>query len=231
MTTLQPSATESRHIPHARDSAKLSSSDSCQSRPVTSNAATAKSISSGQRGGVRRTFKRDRYTAADLDDDMALAKSRVRMPCDGNSQNTSRAAATAAPARTPNVHTESADSLAEKAQIAALHRAGLLYEDASPRDRRLTLDNISHDEPSYVIRPAKLRARKHGSTGSTATLNLSYLDLGEDESLMQYGMALSMSEADAADVSSTLTSPALRAIQEMGDVTIESWVVLDNTNA
>ncbi|OAA49912.1 hypothetical protein BBO_01547 [Beauveria brongniartii RCEF 3172] len=228
MTTLPPSATENRHIPNARDSAKLSSSDSLQSHSV---ASAAKSISSGQRGGVRRTSKRDRYSAADLDDDMALAKSRVRMPCDDNSQNTARAAAAATTARTPNVHIESADNLAEKAQIAALHKAGLLYEGASPRDRRLTLDSISHDEPSYVIRPAKPRTRKHGSAGSAAALNLSYLDLGEDESLIKYGMALSMSEADAADVSSTLTSPALRAIQEMGDASLESWVVLDNANA
>ncbi|KAM3514618.1 hypothetical protein MY11210_001724 [Beauveria gryllotalpidicola] len=228
MTTLPPSVTENRHIPHARDSAKLSSSNSSQSRPV---ASAAKSISSGQRGGVRRTSKHDRYTPADLDDDMALAKSGVHMPCDDNSQNTSRAAATAASASILNVHTESADNLAEKAQIAALHEAGLLHEDASPRDCRLTLDNISHDEPSYVIRPAKPRARRHGSTGSAAALNLAYLDLGEDENLMKYGITLSTSKADTADVSSTLTSPALRAIQEMDDATSESWVVLDNTNA
>ncbi|KAM3499058.1 hypothetical protein MY10362_007657 [Beauveria mimosiformis] len=231
MTTLPPSVTENRHIPNARDSAKSSSIDPSHSRPVASAATTAKSISSSQRGCLRRTSKRDRYTAADLDDDMALAKSKVRMPCDDNSQNTTRAAAAATTARTPNVHTESADNLSEKEQISVLHKAGLLYEDASPHDRRLTLDNISHDEPSYVIRPAKPRARKHGSAGSAAALNLSYLDLGEDESLIKYGMALSMSEADAVDVSSTLTSPALRAIQEMGDAGSESWVVLDNTNA
>ncbi|KAM3467455.1 hypothetical protein MY5147_006570 [Beauveria neobassiana] len=229
MTTLPPSVTENRHIPNARDSAKLSSTDSLQSHPV---ASAAKSIPSRQRGSVRRMSKRDRYTAADLDDDMALAKSTVRMPCDDNSQNTSRAAAAATTARTtPNVHTESADNIAEKAQIAALRKVGLLYDDASPRDRRFTLDNISHDEPSYVIRPAKPRARKHGSTGSAASPSLSYLNLGEDESLIKYGLALSMSEADAADASSTLTSPALRAIQEMGDATLESWVVLDNTDA
>ncbi|KAF1731460.1 hypothetical protein CRV24_007645 [Beauveria bassiana] len=229
MTTLPPSVTENRHIPNARDSPKLLSTDSLQSHPV---ASAAKSTPSGKRGSVRRMSKRDRYTAADLDDDMALAKSKVRMPCDDNSQNTSRAAAAATTARTtPNVHTESADNIAEKAQIAALRKVGLLYDDASPRDRRLTLDNISHDEPSYVIRPAKPRARKHGGTGSAASPSLSYLDLGEDESLIKYGLALSMSEADAADASSTLTSPALRAIQEMGDATLESWVVLDNTDA
>ncbi|KAM3551097.1 hypothetical protein MY1884_007896 [Beauveria asiatica] len=231
MTSLPPSVTENSHIPNACDPAKPSSSDPSHSRPFASAARTAKSISSSQRGGVRRTSKHDRYSAADLDDDVALAKSRMRMPCDDNSQNTTRAAAAATTARTPSVHTESADNLADKAQIAALRKAGLLYEDTSPRDGRLTLDNISHDEPSYEIRYAKPRTRKHRGASSAAALNLSYLDLGEDESLIKYGMALSMSEADAADVSSTLTSPALRAVQETGDASLESWVVLDNTNA
>ncbi|KAK8146919.1 hypothetical protein G3M48_002418 [Beauveria asiatica] len=122
MTTLPPSVTENRHIPNACDSAKPSSSDPSHSRPFASAATTAKSISSSQRGGARRTSKHDRYSAADLDDDVALAKSRVRMPCDDNSQNTTRAAAAATTARTPNVHTESADNLADKAQIAALAR-------------------------------------------------------------------------------------------------------------
>ncbi|TQV99376.1 hypothetical protein V2A60_004854 [Cordyceps javanica] len=208
------------------------------SRPVAAVAAAATSISSGQRGGARRTFKRDRYTPADLDDDLALAKSRVRMPCDDDSQNTAKpaaaaAVAAAAPARTSSVHTASADEVADRAQVAALYETGLLYRDAGPRDGRVTLDSIPHDEPAYVVRAAKPRsARKHGGRGAALSsldrgLNLSFSDLGDEESVVQYLMALTASEADAADASSTLSSPTLRAIQEMDDASLETWVVLD----
>lgn len=209
------------------------------SRSVASAAAAATSISSGQRGGARRTFKRDRYTPADLDDDVTLAKSKVRMPCDDNSQNTTKAAASATPARASNVQTETRDSVADKEQVAGLYETGLLYKDANPRNRNLTLDSIAHEEPTYVIRSAKPRTRKHsprgGRTGALSDLdlglNLSFSDLGDEESVVQYLMALTASEADAADASSTLSSPTLRAIQEMDDASSEAWVVLDNESA
>ena len=203
-------------------------------------AAASISIYPGQRGGARRTFKRDRYTPADLDDDVTLAKSKMPMPCDDNSQNTARAAASPAPTSSSNVQTESVAAVADKAEVAALYETGLLYKDASPRDRGLTLDSIAHDEPTYVMRSAKPRARKqHGARprGSAAlsdldlALNLSFSDLGDEESVVQYLMALTASEADAADASSTLSSPTLRAIQEMDDASSEAWVVLDNESA
>ncbi|OAA69582.1 hypothetical protein ISF_02852 [Cordyceps fumosorosea ARSEF 2679] len=176
--------------------------------------------------GARRTYKRDRYTPTDLDDDVALAKSAVRMPCDDNSHNTIAAAATAA-ASPRSVQTESEDAVAERAQVAALYEAGLLYRDAGA-GRRLTLDSISHEEPTYAIRTAKPRRRMHGRPGG---LELSFSDMGDEESLVQYVMALTASEADAADASSTLSSPTLQAIQEMDDASLESWVVLDKDGA
>ncbi|KAJ6785990.1 hypothetical protein PWT90_08896 [Aphanocladium album] len=205
------------------------------SRSVASAAAAATSISSGQRGGARRMLKRDHYTPGDLDDDMTLAKSRVRMPCDDDRQNTATAIAAATPARTSNVQTESVDAVADKAQVAALYETGLLYKDGHPRDRNLTLDSITHDQPTYVIRSAKPRTRKHGAHGALSDLdlglNLSFSDLGDEESVVQYLMALTASEADAAHASSTLSSPTLRAIQEMDDASSEAWVVLDDESA
>lgn len=212
------------------------------SRSVASTAAAATSVSSGERGGVRRHFKRDRYTPADLDDDVALAKSKLRMPCDDDSQNITSVTATlsASPARTSNVTTTSADDVADKAQVAALYETGLLYKDNSIRGRpNLTLDNIAHDEPTYVIRSAKPRLRNRNSPRSGAAglsdldlgLHLSFSDLGDEESVVQYLMALTASEADAATASSTLSSPTLRAIQEMDDASSEAWVVLDNEHA
>ena len=216
----------------------IASNSLLESRPVAAAAAASTSIYPGQRGGARRTFKRDRYTPADLDDDVTLAKSKVHMPCDDNSQNTAKAAATPAPTSSSNVQTESVAAAADKAEVAALYEAGLLYNDASPRDNRLTLDNIAHDEPTFVMRSAKPRVRKQGGPrGTTAlsdldlALDLSFSDLGDEESVVQYLMALTASEADAADASSTLSSPTLRAIQEMDDASSEAWVVLDNESA
>ncbi|EGX91388.1 hypothetical protein CCM_05546 [Cordyceps militaris CM01] len=284
METLPPSATESRHLPHARNPAK-SSSDPWESRrhliravakklaaaddPLTCRrlgfacaldgglaadaetpcparagkhasvrthhfeaqlqgrgAASEEMLPGGRRVAAaasatshrhRRPFKRDRryYTPAELDDDVRLAKSSavvVRMP------DNRRA-----------VRTEAAHEVADRAQVAALYETGLLYRDASPRDRRLTLDNIPHDEPMYVVRTAKPRLRKHGqdALGGGGGLHLSFSDLGDEESLVQYVMALTASEADAAGASSTLSSPTLRAMQEMDDASLETWVVLD----
>ncbi|KAJ4145194.1 hypothetical protein LMH87_004049 [Akanthomyces muscarius] len=219
----------------------IASSSMLDSRPVAAAAAASTSIYPGQRGGgARRTFKRDRYTPADLDDDVTLAKSKVPMPCDDNSQNTVRAAASPAPTSSSNVQTESVAAVADKAEVAALYETGLLYKDASPRGRGVTLDSIAHDEPTYVMRSAKPRARKqHGGRprGTAAlsdldlALNLSFSDLGDEESVVQYLMALTASEADAADASSTLSSPTLRALQGMDDASSEAWVVLDNKSA
>ncbi|ATY58986.1 hypothetical protein A9K55_002923 [Cordyceps militaris] len=283
METLPSSATESRHLPHARNPAK-SSSDPWESRrhliravakklaaaddPLTcrrlgfacaldgglaADAETPCPARAGKHASVRthhfeaqlqgrgpaseemlpggrrvaaaaaaaasatrRPFKRDRryYTPAELDDDVRLAKSSavvVRMP------DNRRA-----------VRTEAAHEVADRAQLAALYETGLLYRDASPRDRRLTLDNIPHDEPMYVVRTAKpRRPRKHALGGGGGGLHLSFSDLGDEESLVQYVMALTASEADAAGASSTLSSPTLRAMQEMDDASLETWVVLD----
>lgn len=206
-------------------------------RSVASAAARATTISSGQRGGARRTFKRDRYTPADLDDDVTLAKSAARMPCDDNSQNTAKASAAATPKTTSNVQTESMDAVAEKAQVAALYDTGLLYKDAATRrgQPEITLDSISHEEPTYAIRSAKSRGRKQVPRGGLSdldlALNLSFSDLGDEESVVQYLMALTASEAEAADASSALSSPTLRAIQDMEDASSEAWVVLDSENA
>ncbi|OAQ99310.1 hypothetical protein LLEC1_08173 [Akanthomyces lecanii] len=163
------------------------------------------------------------------------------MPCDDNSQNTAKAAAAPAPTSSSNVQTESVAAVADRAEVAALYETGLLYKDAAgPRGRGLTLDSIEHDEPTYVMRSAKPRTRKqHGrrARGAAAlsdldlALNLSFSDLGDAESVVQYLMALTASEADAADASSTLSSPTLRAIQEMDDASSEAWVVLDNESA
>lgn len=202
------------------------------SRAVASASSAATSVSSGRRGGARRTYKRDRYSRDDLDADVTLAKSRVPMPCDDNSHNTARAAA-ASPAR-EGVKTASQDVLADKAQDRLLRETGLLYRDgASNRRPDITLDSIPHEEPTYAIRAAKPRPRKH-QLGRLSDLdlglNLSFSDLGDDEGAVQYLLALTASEGDAAGVSSTLSSPTLRAIQEMeDDASSEAWVVLDET--
>ncbi len=212
---------------------EIASSSLLKSRPVASAAAAATSISSGHRGGARRTSKRDRYTPADLDDDLTLAKSKEPMPCDDDSQNTAKAAVAATPARTSSVQTESADAVADKAEVAALYEKGLLYEDASPRGSGLTLDSIPHNEP-YVIRPSKPRTRKprggrYSSDALSDGLNLSFSDLG-DEGVVQ-ALTAAADAAAAGDASSTVSSPTLRAIQKMEDASSEDWVVLGKEDA
>ncbi|KAG6033515.1 hypothetical protein E4U41_006895 [Claviceps citrina] len=102
-------------------------------------------------------------------------------------------------------------------QVAQLYSAGLLYD--SEQDRAgdgFDLNAIPHDEPLYSIRPAKRerRGRSSSKPGGKAPDNrkrrlhvdLSFSDLGNDEALAQYLMALTRPDDDAGgdtDVAAT----------------------------
>ncbi|KAK2616488.1 hypothetical protein QQS21_000530 [Conoideocrella luteorostrata] len=86
-------------------------------------------------------------------------------------------------------------------QVADLYRMGLLYDNEQDRcSDNLTLNSIKHDEPLYSIRPAK-RARKHTKAGRgfhrPLHLDLSFSDLGDDEVLAQYLIAMTSPDADS----------------------------------
>lgn len=81
--------------------------------------------------------------------------------------------------------------LDEDAQIAELYKMGLLYDDneKSTADLGLTLNNITHEEPVYSIRPAKRTKKLHNKTRGfeePLNLDLSFADLGNDDDLARY---------------------------------------------
>ncbi|KAG6000307.1 hypothetical protein E4U21_005615 [Claviceps maximensis] len=96
------------------------------------------------------------------------------------------------------------DSQDDDRQVAHLYRMGLLYDDTEQDHGTgsFDLNSIRHDVPLYSIRPAKRerkcnRARR--SLDTPLNLDLSFSDLGEDEALAQYLMAMTRAEAAAGD--------------------------------
>jgi hypothetical protein len=81
--------------------------------------------------------------------------------------------------------------LDEDAQIAELYRMGLLYDDneKSTSDLGFTLNNITHEEPVYSMRPARRTRKLHNNTREfeePLNLDLSFADLGNDDDLARY---------------------------------------------
>lgn len=113
-------------------------------------------------------------------------------------------------------------------QVADLYRMGLLYDNEQDRGGEgFNLNSISHDEPLYSIRPVR-RTRKYGKAGkdfnSHLHLDLSFSDLGDDEVLAPYLMALTRPDencttgAEAVQQSSrepAESQPPLRVIYEL----------------
>jgi hypothetical protein len=164
------------------------------------------------------------------EDGRDLAYSDIALPCDRfrlvrrptlEREDAFRDASTA------KVHVRRrVESANEDEQVADLYRMGLLY-DNEEQDRSgndgFNLNSIHHDEPLYSIRPAK-RARKHkvskgGFQNQALHLDLSFTDLGDDEAIAQYLMALSRQEADGAIQHELHDSPQshtpLRVIYEL----------------
>ncbi|KAG5941123.1 hypothetical protein E4U59_001926 [Claviceps monticola] len=102
-------------------------------------------------------------------------------------------------------------------QVANLYQMGLLYDaEQEHGSDSFTLNSIRHEEPLYSIRPAK-RDRKCAKSGGRFNrrlhLDLSFSDLGEDETLARY--LLTLTSADNADDNSTETRTSADAAQQL----------------
>ncbi|CCE27848.1 uncharacterized protein CPUR_01322 [Claviceps purpurea 20.1] len=102
-------------------------------------------------------------------------------------------------------------------QVANLYQMGLLYDaEQEHGSDSFTLNSIRHEEPLYSIRPAK-RDRKCAKAGGRfdrrLRLDLSFSDLGEDETLARY--LLTLTSAEKADDNSTETRTSADAAQQL----------------
>lgn len=176
----------------------------------------------------RRPNAQGRQATRELDEHVALAHSSVPLPGDGLRR------------RQPSLEREDAfydDSTArgkvrvrsqvpvtEDAEIAELYQMGLLYNSGEVDRGTFDINSIQHDEPTYIIRPAK-RARKNAKAkrytfDQPLHLDLSFSDIGDDEAIVQYLMALTgPGDAPARDSSQETrqSSPPLRVIYELAD--------------
>lgn len=87
----------------------------------------------------------------------------------------------------------------DDAQVAELYSMGLLYDGETRATEPFNLNSIRHEEPVYSIRPAKRarklnKARGYGSE-QALDLDLSFSDLGNDQTIAHYLMSPSYSEA------------------------------------
>ncbi|KAG6181640.1 hypothetical protein E4U36_003951 [Claviceps purpurea] len=102
-------------------------------------------------------------------------------------------------------------------QVANLYQMGLLYDTEQEHGSdSFTLNSIRHEEPLYSIRPAK-RDRKCAKAGGRfdrrLRLDLSFSDLGEDETLARY--LLTLTSAEKAVDNSTETRTSADAAQQL----------------
>lgn len=82
-------------------------------------------------------------------------------------------------------------------QVAHLYRLGLLYDNEQDRGSdSFNLNSIRHEAPLYSIRPNKKHRKAGKPFGRPLHLDLSFSDLGDDEVLAQYLMAMTRPEAD-----------------------------------
>lgn len=111
----------------------------------------------------------------------------------------------------------------EDAQVAELYQNGLLY-NSEEATQTFDLNSIRHDEPTYIIRPAK-RARKNKAKQQTYSLenplhlDLSFSDIADDEALAQYFFASQQASPEvlqhASQESGDSSPPPLRVIYEL----------------
>ncbi|KAG6168651.1 hypothetical protein E4U10_002714 [Claviceps purpurea] len=102
-------------------------------------------------------------------------------------------------------------------QVANLYQMGLLYDaEQEHGSDSFTLNSIRHEEPLYSIRPAKRDrkcAKAGGRFGRRLRLDLSFSDLGEDETLARY--LLTLTSAEKAVDNSTETRTSADAAQQL----------------
>ncbi|KAF7551178.1 hypothetical protein G7Z17_g5195 [Cylindrodendrum hubeiense] len=139
-------------------------------------------------------------------------------------------------ARTPSLEREDAfrdaatakrsrrnPTVKEDVDVAELYRMGLLYDDEQDRAETFDLNSIQHQEPIYSIRPAKRSRKNKAARGwddlDQLHLNLSFTDLGGDQTIAQFLSTDSEpSEDGSAQESSSRTSrifAPLRVIYEL----------------
>ncbi|KAJ2979242.1 hypothetical protein NQ176_g3373 [Zarea fungicola] len=181
----------------------------------------------------RRLYTRNRYYPNELDNDVAIARSNIPLPGERNHH------------RRPSLEREEAfydqttskgkvrlqrGAASEDAQVAELYRKGILYNTGDGVKSVFDLNSIHHNEPTYIIRPAK-RARKGGKTkrhgGPSYTLaqplhlDLSFSDIGDDEAIARYFFASQQASPDeliqhaSSQESNDSAPPPLRVIYEL----------------
>lgn len=138
---------------------------------------------------------RTRWTS-DESEGCDLARSAVPLPSDRfrltrtpslEREDAFRDAATAK----GNVRLRRNQSVNDEAEVAELYRMGLLYDDEQDRSESFNLNCIEHREPVFTIRTAK-RSRKNKTRRYSDLdqpplhLNLSFTDLGGDQTIAQY---------------------------------------------
>lgn len=109
-------------------------------------------------------------------------------------------------------------------QVAHLYRLGLLYDNEQDRGSdSFNLSSIRHEAPLYSIRPAKKHRKADKPFERRLHLDLSFSDLGDDEVLAPYLMALTRPEADDLKTNQHLSresaepQPPLRVIYELAN--------------
>ncbi|KPM38212.1 hypothetical protein AK830_g8372 [Neonectria ditissima] len=89
-----------------------------------------------------------------------------------------------------NARARRSPPLSDDADVAELYRMGLLYDDEQDRGEAFDLNSIQHQEPVYSIRPAKrarrTKARDYEDLQQHLHLNLSFTDLGGDQTIAQF---------------------------------------------
>ncbi|TQV94498.1 hypothetical protein IF1G_06509 [Cordyceps javanica] len=181
----------------------------------------------------RRLHTRNRFSPNELDNDVALARSTVPLPGERNHR------------RCPSLERQEAFydqsttkakvyvrryTASEDAQVAELYHKGLLYNSGEDLKTAFDLNSIRHNEPTYIIRPAK-RARKNAKhkrhDGGTYALeqplhlSLSFSDIGDDEAIARYFFASQQASPEemiqhaSSQNSADSAPPPLRVIYEL----------------
>ncbi|KAK3179135.1 hypothetical protein K4F52_009381 [Lecanicillium sp. MT-2017a] len=179
-----------------------------------------------ERRSEGRTKSYPRCASNDLDEAVDLAHSGIPLPGDGHHQRRPSleredAFYDGTTAR-GNVKVRTQARPTDDAEIAELYQMGLLYNSGEVDRGTFDINSIRHDEPTYIIRPSK-RARKNAKAkGYTLEqplhLDLSFSDIGDDEAIVRYLMALTDpgdSPEGAVDEETQQSSPPLRVIYEL----------------
>ncbi|KAK7427214.1 hypothetical protein QQZ08_006327 [Neonectria magnoliae] len=114
-----------------------------------------------------------------------------------------------------NARLRRSQPLSDDADVAELYRMGLLYDDEQDRGEAFDLNSIQHQEPVYSIRPAKRarrsKARDYEDLQQHLHLNLSFTDLGGDQTIAQFLSSTPTEPSDDGSLPQSTTSSRIFA--------------------